>query len=45
MITNAQTTNHDSSSGGFLEPDMVGLLKMTNDVIAKIKAQTQEAYL
>jgi len=45
MNTITQTQTFDSSSDGFLEPDMASLLQMTNDVISKIKLQTQEMSL
>jgi len=42
MNTTKQTPIFDSSSGSFLEPDMVSLLQMTNDVVSKIKQQSKE---
>ena len=43
MNTTTQTP-FDSASGDFLAPEMANLLQMTNDVVMKIKAQTQEMY-
>ena len=44
-MNTAQTSAFDSNSASFLEPEMANLLKMTNDVVLKIKQQTQEMSL
>ena len=44
MNTIAQTPKFDSNSGSFLEPEMANLLQLTNDVVLKIRRQTQEIY-
>ena len=43
MNTTQQTRTFDSNSVP-LESDMASLLQMTNDVVSKIKLQTQEMY-
>ncbi len=45
MNTNPQTPKFGNSSEFAIEPDMATLLHMTNDVVSKIKKQTQEMYL
>ena len=40
-MNTTQTSAFDFNSASFLEPEMANLLKMTNDVMMKIKQQTR----
>jgi len=44
-MNTTQTSALDYNSASFLEPEMANLLQMTNDVVLKIKQQTQEMSL
>ena len=45
MNTTQKTIMFDSESDYFLDADMAGLLKMTNEVLLKIKAKSMESSL